>query len=402
MLPLLVAASVGSRLRSMCRRQRGVRPRLLWGPVPIINIKYWSQSLRSRGFESRTCVSGYYAINERDDFDVHFDQFLPSGLLFDPLRAYAVFLWMLWVCDVYLCYFDGGFLAGTALRSLELPLLRLAGKAIVVSPYGSDIAVPGHLGVAERPLLADYPEVAVQGPRVRRRVDQFARYATLIIRNYQYGYLPRWDLLWPTQIAIDTDQWRPPAGQVRARPEVVVVHAPNHRHIKGTDALVRAVDSLREDGVPIRLELLERRPNAEVRSAVERCDIVADQFVAGYALFAIEGMSAGKPVLSALGWMQADVRSELDRLGLPIVDTSRDDLTGRLHELVNDPERRHLLGEAGRRFVLEHHSYAAVGRVWEAIIGYVWSGQALPAELGLRRPDQPLDPHKQVVSRVHP
>ncbi len=70
---------------------------------------------------------------------------------------------------------------------------------------------------------------------------------------------------------------------------------------------------------------------------MERCDIVADQFVAGYALFAIEGMSAGKPVLSALGWMQADVRSELDRPGLPIVDTSRDDLTGRLHELVNDP-----------------------------------------------------------------
>ena len=36
---------------------------------------------------------------------------------------------------------------------------------------------------------------------------EFARWANLVIRNYQYGFMPRWDVLWPTQIAIDADRW---------------------------------------------------------------------------------------------------------------------------------------------------------------------------------------------------
>jgi hypothetical protein len=352
--------------------------------VPIISIKYWSASLRARGYESRTCVTGHYAINERADFDVYYDEFLSRGLIFDPLRGYLVFLFVLRSADIYLCFFDGGFLQLTALRRLELPLLRLAGKRIIVSPYGSDIAVPGHLGVAEEPLLRDYPEIAVHGERVRRRVLGLTRWANLIVRNYQYGYLPRWDVLWPTQIAIDTEQWRSVAARSDADGhdgEVVVVHAPNHRNIKGTDGLIEVVEELRSEGLRVRLDLLERRPNAQVRIAVLSSDIVAEQFIAGYALFAIEGMAAARPVLSALDWMPEEVREDLARRELPIVDTDLITLKTNLGELVRDPLRRRILGEEGRRFVLEHHSYEAVGSVWEAIIEHVWSGAPLPGDL---------------------
>src|SRR5207245_1622817 len=146
-----------------------------------------SLAMSALAYESRTCVHSFYAINERSDFDVHFDEFLPKGLLFDPLRAYAVFLWVLRSADVYLSYFDGGFLSGTAMARLELPLWRLAGKRIIASPYGGDIAVPGHLGVTEEPLLRDYPQIATDGERTRRRVDHFAHWANLVVRNYQYG-----------------------------------------------------------------------------------------------------------------------------------------------------------------------------------------------------------------------
>lgn len=386
MLPLLAVAAAISRLDTRRRRQRGERPRLMWGPVPIIMIKYWSQALREHGFDSRTCVFDVYAINSREDFDVHYDEFLPRGVVFEPLRPYAVFLWMLRITDIYLCYFDGGFLQGTAMRWLELPLLRLAGKQIVVSPYGSDTAVPGHLGVAEQPLLHDYPQIAAEGEAVRRRVDHFTRWANLVIRNYQYGYLPRWDVVWPTQLAIDADQWRstapPSGGNGRDGDEVVVVHAPNHRHIKGTAALIEAVDSLRSEGLGVRLELLERRPNSEVHTAVGSCDIVAEQFIIGYALFAIEGMAAGRPVLSAISSMAPEVKESLRRGGLPIVDADRDTLLERLRELVEDPGRRRALGEAGRRFVLEHHSYGAVGERWAEIIGRVWRGETPPVATG--------------------
>ena len=269
------------------------------------------------------------------------------------------------------------------MRRLELPLLRLAGKRVVVSAYGSDIAVPGHLGVAEGRLLEDYPAIATDGDRVRRRVDEFERWADLVIRNYQYGYMPRWDVLWPTQIAIDSDAWRddPPAGAADGRSdEVVVVHAPNHRRIRAP-TVIEVVERLAAEGVRVRLDLLEQRPNEEVRAAIMRADIVADQFIAGYALFAIEGMAAARPVLSAISWMDADVRADLDARDLPIVDTDLDTLEARLRELVADPERRRALGEAGRRFVVENHSYAAVGAVWDGLIRRVWEEPRGPASL---------------------
>jgi glycosyltransferase involved in cell wall biosynthesis len=377
-LPLVLLAAVSSRREAARRRAGGLLPRLVWGPVPVIAIKYWSHSLRALGYESQTCVFGHYAINERSDFDRYYDEFLPRGLAFDPLRAYAVFLWVLRNADVYLSYFDGGFLRGTALRRLELPLLRFAGKRIIVSPYGSDIAVPGHLGVAEQRLLEDYPSMVAGGERVRRRVLEFGRWSDLVIRNYQFGFMPVWDVLWPTQIAIDTDHWTasaPPSDADGHNGEVVVVHAPNHRRIKGSDALIEVVERLARQGLQVRLELLEQRPNEEVRAAITQSDIVADQFIAGYALFAIEGMAAGRPVLSALSWLPADVRADLDARGLPIVDADLDTLERELRRLVEAPGRRRALGDAGRRFVLEHHSYPAVGAVWDGLIRRVWAGE---------------------------
>ena len=380
-LPLLLLAALAAR-RDTARRHASKRlPRLIWGPVPVIAIKYWSHSLRALGYESQTCVFEHYSINERSDFDRYYDEFLPGSIVFDPLRAYAVFLWVLRNADIYLSYFDGGFLQGTALRRLELPLLRFAGKLIIVSPYGSDVAVPGHIGVAEERLLEDYPSIARDGERVRRRVLQYMRWANVVIRNYQYGFIPRWDVLWPTQIAIDAEHWQPGpelGGGDGRDGEVVVVHAPNHRRIKGSDRLIEVVERLAAEGLRVRLDLLERRPNEEIRSAIYGADIVADQFVAGYALFAIEGMAAGRPVLSALGWMPDDVRDDLDARGLPIVDTDLDSLESVLRGLVADTDRRRELGRAGRRFVLENHSYAAVGARWDALIRDAWSAASRP------------------------
>jgi glycosyltransferase involved in cell wall biosynthesis len=383
-LPIVVVAAALARIATLRRRRRGSLPRLVWGPEPIISIKYWSAALRTRGFASQTCVTGHYLINQRTDFDRYYDSFLPRAVVFDPLRGYVVFLWVLAVSDIYVSFFDGGFLRGTALRWLELPLLRTAGKSIIVSPYGADIAVPGHLGVAEERLLEDYPSIAVTGAQTRRRVLAFARWADLVVRNLQFGFLPRWDVVWPTMVALATDEWTPtpaPSQHDGTSGEVVVVHAPNHRRIKGTDELIAAITQLQREGLRVRLNLLERRPNDEVRSALQQADIVAEQFIAGYGLFAIEGMSAGRPVLSTLNWLTPDLLGNLRRRGCPIIDTDLLSLKENLRALVIDPALRHTTGAASRRFAVEHHSYGAAARTWEAIIRHVWLGESLPADL---------------------
>jgi glycosyltransferase involved in cell wall biosynthesis len=390
LLPVLAVASIAARLDTDRRRRRGARPRLIWGPVPIISIKFWSQALRALGYQTHTCVFEHYPIHERADFDVYFDEFMPSGIAFEPLRAYAVFLWVLRTADVYLSFFDGGFLRGTALWRLELPLLRLAGKRVIVSPYGSDIAVRGHIGVIEKGVFEDYPELAQRSEQTRTRILEFSHPSNFVIRNYQPGFLPRWDVFWPTEIGIDTGVWSPSDSFSTADGsdgEVVVVHASNHRHSKATDRLIEVIEQLKREGLRVRLDLLERRSNTEVRSAVDQGDIVADQFIAGYALFGIEGMAMAKLVVSALGWMPPDLRENYSARELPIVDSDRDGLLETLRSLIEDPERRRRLGEAGRRYALAHHSYAAVGATWEAIISHVWLGAPLPGEMFPAQPD---------------
>ena len=160
-----------------------------------------------------------------------------------------------------------------------------------------------------------------------------------------------------------------------------MLHAPNHRNVKGTDALIAAVDELRGEGLEVRLELIEGRPNEEVRAAIRDCDIVADQFVAGYAMLAIEGLAAARPVMSSLGWMDDEIRRSNGLRDCPIVEADRDTVTDVLRELVTDPERRRELGEAGLGFARSRHSLAAVGEGWDRIIRPLWRGEPLPAEL---------------------
>jgi glycosyltransferase involved in cell wall biosynthesis len=370
---LVLATATAERLPTQRRRRRGDKPRIAWGPVPLISISYWSRALRRLGYESQSVVTHHYPAYERASFDVYRPDLL-AGRRLRWLGDYLVMAVMLRRADVFVSFFDGGFLYQTPLWRLEAIALRLAGKRLVVCPYGGDIAVPGHLGPFEAAFVADYPATAQRAPQVRRRVDWLCARADLVIRNLQVGYLPRYDVAWPQQIAVDTDLW---AGDGAASVadgrsgEVVVVHAPNHRALKGTAALEDAVGRLQAEGLQVRLDLLQGRPNAEVRRAVLAGDVVAEQFIGGYALFAIEGMSAGRPVLSNLSWMAEDLRAELG--DCPIVDATLDTLTDRLRALVTDPGLRARLGPASREYALRRHSYAAVGQRWAALLAGVWA-----------------------------
>jgi hypothetical protein len=365
-LPILLCVAV-----SRARLHRERRPRIVWGPVPIISIKYWSEAMRRRGFESTTIVYDVYAINRRDDFD----RVLDRGPL-RPLGPYVAFCCVLLHADVVNGFFDGGFLAPTPLRWVEGQLLRAAGKKLVLSPYGSDIAVDELLGPFREPTRLSNPDLLAREPEIRRRVDYFSHWSDFIVRNVQPGYLPRWDVLWPTCLAIDTDAWSP--QEPPQRDTMVVTHSANHPALKGTDHLVAAVEQLEHEGVRLRLELLRGASNDDVRRAVLGSDLVAEQFLAGYGLAAIEGLSAGKPVLAHMGWLGPEMLTATALRDCPVLDTPAESIADNLRSLATDPARRHSLGRAGRDYVLRHHSYEAVGRIWERIFLHVWSGAPKP------------------------
>jgi glycosyltransferase involved in cell wall biosynthesis len=370
----------------LARRLRKHVPRVVWGPVPLLNLKYWSRAIQSMGYKSKTIVKDVYAINSPSDFDtviIHNRNEVAA-----LLESYFVFLRCLCCFDIFIFFFDGGFLASTPMAFLECQILRMAGKKIIVLPYGSDIAVPEYLGHMRDSMVQVYPHFLTSALKIKRRVLYFSQWAHCVIRTLQWGYMPRYDLIWPTCLAIDVSMWQSSKDYSNANgqngEEVIILHSSNHRPIKGTDVLIQAVQDLREEGLSVRLDLYEKRANQEVRDGVLNCDILAEQFLAGYGLAAVEGMSAGKPVLSNLSWLGDEFLESTCLKECPIFNTSLSSLKDNLRILVQDPGLRRELGTRSREFALKYHSYEAVGRALDAIIRHVWYGDQLEFENGLK------------------
>jgi Glycosyl transferases group 1 len=380
----LFSLAMAERLRTWVRGRRGVRPRLIWGPTPLISLKYWSEAMRRAGFASLTCVTGHYPINRRGDYDVYLDRFGSEGRL-PGFARYRFFAWTLRRGDLFFRFFDGGFLRDTPLEWWEARLLKLAGKGLIVSPYGGDVAVDGHLGGLEEDLYADYPDLRERSDEIERWVLHTTKFADVVVRNWQLGYVPAFDVVWLSQLAIDIDQWafsEVDSGSNGSDGPVSVLHAPNHRRIKGTALLERAVEALGAENLEIELRLLERVPNEQLRSAMASTDVIADQFLLhGYAMAAVEAMALGRPVMVNMGTLPEELRSTEAFRECPAIDTNPENLTDQLRSVVQDPGRRREVGAAGRAFVERFHSYEAVAGVWTQIIDHVWRGKPLPESL---------------------
>lgn len=140
----------------------------------------------------------------------------------------------------------------------------------------------------------------------------------------------------------------------------------------GTGHIIRAVDELRAEGIPVELSIMEDVPNAEMPQRIQRADVVIDQLVIGwYAMFALESMAMGKPVVC---YIRPDLHEFYIEAGLlepgelPLLDTSVLRLKETLRHLASLPRRElREIGLRSRAFVEKHHSIDAVGRIFHRI-----------------------------------
>lgn len=179
----------------------------------------------------------------------------------------------------------------------------------------------------------------------------------------------------PVTMVVDEEFWRPdlpiPAPFVVAREpgEVLVYHAFGNydargmdgRNIKGTPAIVAAVERLRAEGLPVRLMFLTNVPNETVRYYQAQADIVVDQLWAGsWGANGRESMMLGKPVVGFLHVSEQDPADILEAIATsPIVNATVDTIYAVLKDLVQDPARRAALGARSREYALAWHSATA-------------------------------------------
>lgn len=362
------------------------RRTLVWGPVPIINNRYWSLAMREAGWDSVTLMEDFYAINARSNFDRYFEDLVPSLLrrtrLARLLTPAMALIWLIRNARVVHLPFTGGPLGRTSWWSLEAGLLRRKGIHTIVMPYGGDAylysrVIDPSLRFA---LQMSYPAEARREREIAERVDYWTRQADVMITGTMIDGLGRTDVINVQPCCIDTRSWTAKSSYSphdgRSGP-VRVLHTPNHRGFKGTEFLLRSVEELQREGLLIELVLLERVPNEVVRQTMQEVDILAEQFIASiYAMSGIEGMASGLPVMVNLE-SEPHTRpfrrySYLDEC--PALSTSPETITANLRRLVTDPALRETLGRAGRQYVEKYHSFATAQYMFGAIYRKILDG----------------------------
>ena len=307
----------------------------------------------SAGLQELGVDSTLLVFNERPferGFDVNLrlrDTSRASSIPFNLPKQLRALAWALPQFDVF--HFHAGLTL--APRRLTLPLLRARRKGIVFQSWGSDLR---WRSASEVPYLKGAGAVIVGSYQTRRLAPR--------------GPWPEYDVVPPAIVLRD---WEP--SPIEPGDVLRIAHAPSKRAVKGTEAVLAAVESLRARGAPVELDLIEGVPNREARLRYAAADVVVDQLRVGwYGMFAIESMALAKPVVVHLDADAAAETEETFGLELPLVRADEGSLEDVLAGLVEVREQLPELGGRSREYVERVHAHTAVARrvleIYERVI----------------------------------
>lgn len=348
------------------------------GPEPLINNIYHKKALEEYGFSAQTYVDSIYFIT--DQFDIRTDFWIHQKQIRKLLLPIIEFIWSVYKYKCVYIYFNGGPLGlGTVfLWRAEPYLYHLAKTKVVVMPYGGDVQdmtrSPNLL--FKDAMSRDYPEHRSRRPRIDTRIDLWTKLADHIISGCEWvDYMYHWDTLMIAHFSINTESWKPvvPDAEevVRSDRKLRILHAPNHKAIKGTQLVIRAIKELQEEGLGLELITLQQVPNDHIHDVIQSVDMIVDQLIIGwYAMFAIEAMACAKPVLC---YLRDDLIQLYTVTGLiepdeiPIINCSPLTIKQTIKNLASNPENLKKIGKKSREYVLKHHSTKAIGDVFASI-----------------------------------
>lgn len=234
----------------------------------------------------------------------------------------------------------------------DLPLLKFAGKGIVMTYQGND----ARQGDFCRANFEINPESEVEpgyyssksDSHKRFCINKFAKYADRI-----YALNP--DLLWvlPPHAQflpyshIDLRDWRPVSYGNLDSKVPVILHAPSHRGVKGTNYILDVVSRLKREGFTLEFRLVEGVSHTEARRIYEQADLLIDQLLCGwYGGLAVELMALGKPVICYIREGDLKFIPEQMRQDLPIINATPTTIYEVLKEVLTD--RKYELQQVGR------------------------------------------------------
>ena len=356
------------------------------GPEPLINNVYHKEALQLFGYTAETFVINVYFITEK--FDLRLDTLFKTKCkkldkVKNLLRLLIIALISMRRYKCLYLSFNGcafGMLGlGSEIeliRRIEPFLYKLANVKIVVMPYGGDVQEMSRSSnlLFKHTMSVDYPTFRLRRKQIATQIDRWLQHADHVIAGCEWvDYMYYWDTLMLAHFSIDTELWRPIERQISSGSQtpLKILHAPNHRSIKGTQFFTEAVNDLIEEGFDLELILLEKVPNEKIREVMASVDLVADQLIVGwYAMFAIEAMSMEKPVLC---YLREDLKNLYEGVGLvdpeeiPIINCTPSTVKKTIRNILENRDQLFDIGKRSREYVSKHHSARAIGKVFDEI-----------------------------------
>ncbi len=281
---------------------------------------------------------------------IDLDRLLRGNRLTRKLRRARTLAWVAQTYDIVHFHFHTTFMR----HHEDVAVLKALGKRIVFHLHGCDIRDPRRVRV-EHPISACaecsiqcLTDVKLSLPRAIARYADAVIVATPDLMEFvpQAQYLPN---------PVDADAWSQVSsvsqGQRERSGELVIVHAPTNRQIKGTKYIESAVAQLQAERLPVRLLLLEGLSRDAVRRACIDADLAVDQVLVGWiGVFALEMMALGKPVVA---YIRPDLRCMAP--DLPVAEGDPRVLVDTLRSLLTSSQRRADLADRGPAYVRAHH-----------------------------------------------
>tara|TARA_B110000046_G_scaffold22868_1_gene21625 strand:+ start:7317 stop:8639 length:1323 start_codon:yes stop_codon:yes gene_type:complete len=384
-------------------KSKSSKPRLLWGSVPLINNKYWSQSLNQIGFTSKTIVTTPYSANNSNDFD----EIIQDSTSFEYYKFISRILREFDI--VHMPY--TGFVneRWDFLKKYEYDIFKRAGLKIISIPYGGDAYQYSKIYNYSRKqgLMFHYPQAGKNEKSVSENFNRVVKNSDCVISGHIIEGISFWDFLSFNILGIDLKNWD---CQVKKHIKdgingvVKIIHTPNHRKIKGTEFIIQAIDELKEEGFKIEFHLIENKTNEVVKSLMEEADILVEQLLRGYGLSLIEGMSMNAAVISNLE--DDEISTKVFRRfcildECPALSATPENIKEQLKLLILNPELRLHLGIKGRQYVEKYHSYEMNQYLFPRIYDKIWYNEDIDLRI-MFDPNEPNSYNNQSSKIDHP
>ena len=314
--------------------------RILIGPKEIGGqIPDYAAGFRALGHQVTTVIREHNPMFRELEYDIDLSQNRDPAFIARLIDEH----------DVFVFQFGETLVPG----SVDLPVIRNAGKAIIAICNGDDIrhssAYYQEFGVPPEV----HGEFYMKDPLLRpmHTIRLMERYASLVVSVPNQSGLalrPYMHFAYVIDLSLYTER-------ITDREIPVVVHAPSDRACKGTREILESLDRLAARGVKFELKLLEKVPNAVVRETLRDADVAIDQLYVSYGKFAAEALASGCATACIT---YPDIESFAHVRPLHHIDAA--DIDTQLEQLLTNRTLRRSLAERGRSHVEAVHDRTVV------------------------------------------